>query len=391
LDKYGMKNRVLALVLVLAIISLIASSLAVAIIAPSSSLVFAADLTNVTDTPLNPAAKATATHIIAFTTATEGDIKYVDIVFQAGFDVSSPTLVSKSGIGDGSVALLSGQTVRYTVDTPETIATGTAITIALGNIQNAGVGSYTVTVTTKDSGEVIIDGPTHSAPFDITPAYFTVVTQHDGTETAGTAFNVTITALDALGATTTGYSGPHTISFSSTATSAPNGTLPTIPTTQVITFTAGVGNSSTSFILTNAGQTPTITAQEGAVSGTSAAIAVNPGPFAAYTVTSTSYTQTVNVAFDVTVTACDEYENPVTTDPGAIWVCMSSSSYTMVFDANGDGDFGNVTSTDKLRQRYINGQMRRSQRWHVRHPGQGHHHRHRGHHHRRGRWQDGHQ
>ena len=127
LDKYGMKNRVLALVLVLAIISLIASSLAVAIIAPSSSLVSA--LTGVTDTPANPAAKATTNHGIAFTTEIEGVISYVDIDFPVGFDVSGATLVLNVGIGDGTVSPPPGQTVRYTVTAPATVTAGTAITI----------------------------------------------------------------------------------------------------------------------------------------------------------------------------------------------------------------------------------------------------------------------
>lgn len=161
-----------------------------------------------------------------------------------------------------------------------------------------------------------------------------------GAVTAGAAFNVTLTAFDAFGNTATGYAGVISINFTSTATASPNGTPPTIPSPQNITFTAGVG-TGTGFILVNPGETPTITATDPAIpiTGTSGAITVNPAAINYYTVTSTSYTPTVGRLFTVTVTAYDQYGNVVTTD-STTSVTMTSNSATMLFDSNGNGIFG---------------------------------------------------
>lgn len=58
-----------------------------------------------------------------------------------------------------------------------------------------------------------------------------------------------------------------------------------------------------------------------------------------YTVTSASYTQTVGVEFTVTVAACEPCGNVVTGD-STTQVTLTSSSATMLFDADADGSFG---------------------------------------------------
>ncbi len=185
-----------------------------------------------------------------------------------------------------------------------------------------------------------------SAPITVNPGpavSFNVVTSGGGTETAGVAFSVTLTALDAYGNTCdsglNAYTGAHTINFTSTATNSPNGTAPTIPASESINFAAGVGTSSTGFILVNPGETPTITASETAgPSGTSAPITVNPAALASYTVAPAAGPYTAGVAFTVTTTGYDAYGNVVTNDSTSI-VTYTSNSATMVFDANQDGTF----------------------------------------------------
>ena len=49
-----------------------------------------------------------------------------------------------------------------------------------------------------------------------------------GTQTAGTAFNVTITATDAYGNAATNYAGAQTVTFTGPSNS-PNGTAPAYP------------------------------------------------------------------------------------------------------------------------------------------------------------------
>ena len=106
---------------------------------------------------------------------------------------------------------------------------------------------------------------------------FTVFTEHSGTETAGTAFSVALTAKDANGNTVSDYAGDKSIAWTWTATNGPDGTAPTKPADATQTFTAGVCTVS-GFTLTNSSETPTITATAGSVSGTSAAITVDDGP-----------------------------------------------------------------------------------------------------------------
>lgn len=89
--------------------------------------------------------------------------------------------------------------------------------------------------------------------------------------TAGTAFNVTVTAQDVSNNTVTGYAGAKTLVWSGPA-NAPSGAAPTYPAN--VTFTAGTGTAS---VTLRKAETVAITATEGAASGTSANVVVNPG------------------------------------------------------------------------------------------------------------------
>ena len=87
-------------------------------------------------------------------------------------------------------------------------------------------------------------------------------------QTAGTAFNVTLTAK-AGAATNTNYSAAHTIVFTGPS-SSPNGTAPTYPAT--VSFANGVGTATVTLVKA---ETTTITATEGNIVGTSGSIVVN--------------------------------------------------------------------------------------------------------------------
>jgi hypothetical protein len=88
-----------------------------------------------------------------------------------------------------------------------------------------------------------------------------------GPQTAGAAFSATITAFF-NGAPDTSYSGSKSIAFSGPS-NAPNGTAPTYPAT--VAFAGGVGTAP--ITLYGAGAT-TLTATEGATTGTSASFTV---------------------------------------------------------------------------------------------------------------------
>jgi hypothetical protein len=105
---------------------------------------------------------------IQLTTATMGAIKRIEVVFPTGTITSAARLIEVQGIGAGSI-INSGTTVTYVVTSPVSIPAGTNIRLEFGNIINPSSPSngYTVTVTTRNSANGIIDGPTVSFTYTI--------------------------------------------------------------------------------------------------------------------------------------------------------------------------------------------------------------------------------
>ncbi|MFD0894868.1 DUF11 domain-containing protein [Luteolibacter ambystomatis] len=158
--------------------------------------------------------------------------------------------------------------------------------------------------------------------FTITPAAATHYTvSAPGSATAGTAFNVTVTALDQFNNTATGYAG--TVHFTSSDAAA---TLPADTT-----LTSGVGTFSAT--LRTAGSR-TITATDtvtGSITGTSASITVNPAAATHYAVSAPG-SATAGTAFNVTVTALDQFNNTATGYAGTVH--FTSSDAQAVLPAN---------------------------------------------------------
>ncbi len=134
--------------------------------APKVSVPTLAALTNVIAMPTNNLVSTKSYYVIAFTTATTGTIKTIDITYPAGFNVANAMLIEASGIGAGTISV-SGQIVTYTVASPVSVSAGTNIMIMISQIVNAFTTSNQVTVTTKDPSSVIIDGPTLSSVFTL--------------------------------------------------------------------------------------------------------------------------------------------------------------------------------------------------------------------------------
>ena len=157
------------------------------------------------------------------------------------------------------------------------------------------------------------------------------------TATAASAFNFTVTALDAANNATTNYSG--TPVFSSTDAQA---TLP-----------AGMklmnGMGSFSATLKTAGN-QTITATDtvnASITGTSGSISVSPGPATHFSVTAPS-TATVRIAFSFTVTAFDASNNTATSYAGTAHFTSSDAQATLPGNmtlANGTGSFSVTLNT----------------------------------------------
>ena len=142
-----------------------------------------------------------------------------------------------------------------------------------------------------------------------------------GTQVAGTAFNVTITAIDAGGNTVTSYGGPaggqSCIVFSGPDNS-PNGQSPTYPpqsqaspaytcpTGSVVTFTNGVGSAS--ITLVNAESTA-LRATAGLVTGISSGFTVNAQANPTAFSVATPSAPVAGQAFTEQISAVDTYGN----------------------------------------------------------------------------------
>jgi Bacterial Ig domain len=151
-------------------------------------------------------------------------------------------------------------------------------------------------------------------------------------QTAGTAFNITLTATTDGTTTDTSVNTSKSIIFT-----GPTGS-PSYPGT--VSFSSGVGTAN---ITLTAAETTTITASNStdSVGGTaSSSLTVNPGAINSYVVTAAS-PQTAGNAFNVTVTAKDANNNTVTTDSSTVVTMTSGGS--VQFDSNGDSTFGDNT------------------------------------------------
>jgi hypothetical protein len=136
---------------------------------------------------------------------------------------------------------------------------------------------------------------------------------------AGLAFNVALTAIDEYGNTATSYTGAKTLTWSEPSNS-PSAKAPSYPAT--VTFTSGLGTAS---IKLYDAQTTTLKAKEGAttIEGTSGSFTVKAAVAKKLTVPTPSE-QEAGAAFNVTLTAIDEYSNTATSYAGSKTLAWST-------------------------------------------------------------------
>jgi uncharacterized membrane protein len=179
----------------------------------------------------------------------------------------------------------------------------------------SGVGTASITLYKSESTALTAkDGATSgsSSSFTVNPASassFSLPTP--AAQTAGSAFEQTLTALDAYGNTATGYTGSKTIAFSGPS-SSPNATAPKYPAS--VSFSSGVGKAS---ITLYKAESTTLTAKEGAISGSSGSFTVNPATAASLSLSAASTTPTAGEADNLTIAAIDAYGNAATGYTGA--------------------------------------------------------------------------
>ncbi len=204
------------------------------------------------------------------------------------------------------------------------------------------------TVTATDAAASTSNG---TATVNVSPliqATRFVVTPSVTTTTAGVSFSVTVRATDDNGTTANGYRGTVHFASSDTRTGAvlPSDYTFTAADNGVHTFTNGVK------LVTAGGQTVTATDTVTAtITGTTATVTVNPAAATHLSISAPSIAH-VNVAFTVTVTALDAYNNTATGYRGTVHFTSSlrktklPANYTFTAADNGVHTFTNgVTFT----------------------------------------------
>jgi hypothetical protein len=105
---------------------------------------------------------------ISFRTSTAGVIKFISMTFPPGTSVGSALLAEATGIGPGTISA-SGQTLTYTVTNAVNVPALTNIRIQISNINNPSTpsGSLTVSITTRNAANSVIDGPTPTSAYNL--------------------------------------------------------------------------------------------------------------------------------------------------------------------------------------------------------------------------------
>ena len=156
-----------------------------------------------------------------------------------------------------------------------------------------------------------------------------------GTQTAGTAFSITITAKDASGNTVTSYTGTNTLSASAG----------TISPTSTGTFSSGIWTGSVT--LSAVGSAITISTSGSSKSATSNSFTVNSLSLDYFVFNTVSTPQTAGSAFSITITAKASNGNTITSYTGKPTLSISTGTINpTVTGAFSNGVWtGTVTTT----------------------------------------------
>jgi large repetitive protein len=199
-------------------------------------------------------------------------------------------------------------------------------------------GTYTVTVNIADTG---------GSKASVTGTARIIVTQFSvnapTAATAGSAFNVIVTALDKNGNTAANYAG--TVHFTSTDTNSQT-VLPAD-----YTFQPGDNGSHTfTVILTRAGK-QTVTVNDvgnSNVKGTTGTISVSAAAASTFTVAGFPSSTTAGVAGSFTVTAKDPYNNTATGYTGTVHFASSDGQAVLPANSTLSNGTGTFTATLKI-------------------------------------------
>jgi hypothetical protein len=213
---------------------------------------------------------------------------------------------------------------------PEYPSTATTVTFTAGVGTASQLKLYDAQSTTlkvKEGATVVGTSGSFTVRAATTTKKLTVATP--GEQSAGSAFNVTLTATDEWGNKTTGYAGAKTLLWSGPS-SSPSGHAPSYPSTaSTVTFTAGEG-TATALTLYDA-QSTTLKATEGSIEGTSGSFIVKAGAATQLAFTTSPSTPTAeNTVFATQpkVTVQDAWQNTAATNTSSVTLTPSGSTLT---------------------------------------------------------------
>jgi hypothetical protein len=190
---------------------------------------------------------------------------------QNGITVTHASAVTNVVISPAGSSVTAGLSKTYSATASDEYGNTWDVTSSTTwSISSGAGGSWSSNVyTSATAGSWTVTGTYDSAPYTtgltVNPAgldHFVFNTV--GTQTAGSAFSITVTAKDVYGNTVTSYSGTPSLTYSAGS----------ISPVAMNAFVSGVG--STSVTVTAAGSGVTITATDGSISGSSNSFTVNP-------------------------------------------------------------------------------------------------------------------
>lgn len=276
------------------------------------------------------------------------DISYVTITIPSGFTGITITSVTTNNSGTWTGSLAGNVITLTSTGVGDDLEDGThdAVKVVFtATPQTAGTYTFATTIyghPAPDPTENHNLGPGSNSGPD--PSVTVYVPDHFafntiGTQTAGTAFNITITAQDVNNNTVTIYTSSNSLTVST-------GTISPISTTA---FTAGVWTGPVT--VTKSGTGITIGTTGATKSGTSNGFTVNPGALASFTITGYPTSVAAGQSFgsnSVTVTAYDAYGNVKTDYAGSVYFTSTDSQATLPYTASSKytfvgGDNGNHT------------------------------------------------
>jgi alpha-tubulin suppressor-like RCC1 family protein len=216
-------------------------------------------------------------------------------------------------------------TVTNSGGTAVVFGSATAVTFTNGVASVSGSSNGVMTLYKAETAQIrVIEGSSYqSDPLGVTASAGTAsslsLSAATTSPTAGTADNLTVTALDAYGNTATSYAGSHSLtfsgantigSFSPTVTNS-SGTAVNFGTATALNFVSGVasvtGSSNGAMTLYRA-ETANVNATGGGFTTNTVQFAVGAGAFASFTVTNPG-THTAGSAFNLAISGLDAYGN----------------------------------------------------------------------------------